>query len=713
MSLSRMSGFSALPPSEEAKRGAASVPPADQGFFLERHAHFPLRSRIPLILFGSILLAAFLFLGTNLIQSEREIERDGLSLSSWQGQFLRRAIQHEYKEESLPVLQEALTGIGEAAEDGRVFAVLVDGRGQIIDSSRPELLNREALAVLPGISSAWDAQMEVDVRNTGMHGIRAGQTIKATGITRLSSNGDAVVSLLPVSLGSSTGSYLFLEHDLAARKSAYRLRVATEALIVAALLALMAGFAWLYLHHALTRRATRLIATARAAQEGTLSVRSQLQGEDELAEISQAFDNMLSKLEKTQRRLSQSERQLNQALLAANMLVWAYDPRSELISFMRFDDEPVEVGARPTLQRMTYNVFLEGVHPNDRDTFDASLHSGSKIAALEYRILNLKGEYRWYSLMGREVAGVFTGVSWNIHHRKQAELELEKYRTRLEDMVSERTGALNEAYQELESFSYSACHDLQAPLRAIKGFSRIIQDEYTDRLDEYGMGTLGRIIKASERMSALIDDLLTLSHSSRSELHRQPVNVSEMATQIVDRLYASAPNRQAKIEVTKGIRLQADPSLLAVVLENLIGNAWKYASKQPSTVIEIGQELKKNQPVIFVRDNGVGFDMTHARKLFEPFQRLHAASEFEGSGIGLATVRRIIRRHGGKIWAESQPGQGACFYFTLGPASPSERKLREGQPEVEQEEVIAPVSCAVEFPEKPTDLTDARPFALQ
>lgn len=236
--------------------------------------------------------------------------------------------------------------------------------------------------------------------------------------------------------------------------------------------------------------------------------------------------------------------------------------------------------------------------------------------------------------------------------------------------LTQRTIELEAALKELETFSYSVSHDLRAPLRAIDGFSRVVLEDHGEQLNDEGRGYLQRVVAAAHRMGGLIDDLLTLSRVSRRELVITEVNLSALANDIVAELQEEFPQRQVKIEIAPGLTARGDAQLLRVVLDNLLGNAWKYTGKKPAAHIEFACTLQGNNPPLFcVRDNGVGFDMQYADKLFQPFQRLHAPEEFSGSGIGLATVARIIARHGGRIWAEGQPGLGTIVCFTLAPAT--------------------------------------------
>jgi signal transduction histidine kinase len=242
---------------------------------------------------------------------------------------------------------------------------------------------------------------------------------------------------------------------------------------------------------------------------------------------------------------------------------------------------------------------------------------------------------------------------------------LQKAHGELEQRVQERTSQLAAANKELEAFSYSVSHDLRAPLRGIDGFSQALLEDYADRLDDHGKDYLQRVRTATQRMGTLIDDLLNLSRITRAEIQRERIDLSEMARAIVTELHSGQPERVVEFVIDPGLRAEGDPGLIRVVLENLLGNSWKFTSKRDHARIEVGRTQANGASAYFVRDNGAGFDPAYADRLFGAFQRLHAVSEFPGTGVGLATVQRIIHRHGGKIWAKAAINQGAAFYFTL------------------------------------------------
>lgn len=301
----------------------------------------------------------------------------------------------------------------------------------------------------------------------------------------------------------------------------------------------------------------------------------------------------------------------------------------------------------------------------------------------------------------RELQMVNEKLRLEIEQRKSTDRELRHYREQLEKLVEERTLELrmaNEmlldalaqkeqaqreilqlnaglqrraieldvANKELQSFSYSVSHDLRSPLRSIDGFSLALLEEYEAVLDETGQDYLRRVRTATQRMGHLIDDLLNLSRVTRQDLVYQAVNLSKIAQTKLQELQQSDPQRQVTTRVTEGLVVQGDKRLLTLALENLLDNAWKFTSERGRAVIEMGLQEREGEQVYYVKDNGAGFHMDYAHKLFVPFQRLHAMDQFPGTGIGLATVKRVIQRHGGQIWPEASVNEGVTFYFTLG-----------------------------------------------
>jgi signal transduction histidine kinase len=282
--------------------------------------------------------------------------------------------------------------------------------------------------------------------------------------------------------------------------------------------------------------------------------------------------------------------------------------------------------------------------------------------------------------LGEDELGVLTDAFNQMLGRiEDQDRELRRHATELEQRVAQRTHELQERNEELrrntaellatnhelDAFAYSVSHDLRAPLRSIDGFSQVLLEDYSAQLGEAGRDSLQRVRAASQRMASLIDDLLKLARVTRAEMRTEVVDLSGMARDIANELQRTAPARQVEFAIAPGLDARGDPRLLRVALDNLLHNSWKYTAKQPRPRVEFGSVATNGERAFMVRDNGAGFDMKYADKLFGVFQRLHSAAEFEGTGVGLATVRRIITRHGGRVWAEGAVDRGATFYFTL------------------------------------------------
>lgn len=262
---------------------------------------------------------------------------------------------------------------------------------------------------------------------------------------------------------------------------------------------------------------------------------------------------------------------------------------------------------------------------------------------------------------------------------ERASAELQRANSELDLRVRHRTMELEASNMEFEAFAYSVSHDLRAPLRHIEGFAKLVLRNGAGQLDQTNHKHLNAICNSTQKMAELIDGLLELSKASRAKVYRRPIDFSALACEVIEELRESQPDRVVCVDIASGLSTQGDKRLLYAALLNLLGNAWKFTSKRSEARIEFGRNHNEIDSPYFIRDNGAGFDMEYAGKLFCAFQRLHRMDEFEGSGIGLATVKRIIQKHGGKIWAEGVPNEGATFYFTL-----------EEKPSIHSEETVSP-----------------------
>jgi two-component system NtrC family sensor kinase len=270
-----------------------------------------------------------------------------------------------------------------------------------------------------------------------------------------------------------------------------------------------------------------------------------------------------------------------------------------------------------------------------------------------------------FNRMSTQLRASYASLNHQVEEAERAAQDIKQLADSLEHRVAERTAELTATNSELEAFSYSVSHDLRTPLRSIDGFSQALLEDYGEKLDSTGQEYLRRVRAATQRMGQLIDDLLGLSRTTRTKMEVQDVDLSGLVEAVAADLKQRQPERQTEFAIAPGAMVKGDGKLLRIALENLLGNSWKFTAKQPQARIEFGVTQSDGKPAFFIRDNGAGFDMAYADKLFGAFQRLHKTDEFEGSGIGLATVQRVIHRHGGRIWAEGAVGKGATFYFTI------------------------------------------------
>ena len=375
---------------------------------------------------------------------------------------------------------------------------------------------------------------------------------------------------------------------------------------------------------------------------------------------------------RTEKALKENEERFKKVIECSGVWIWEVDakgmytyvsPMEENILGYKTDEiigkkyfyDSFAPEIKVEMTKAALGVFAEkGVFTNLEN---ANIHKDGHIVILSTSgspLLDAKG-----NLLG------YRGADTDITLRKQGEEEIKRINAELEQRVHERTFQLETINKELESFSYSVSHDLRSPLRSIDGFSNLLLKNYSNLLDDQGKDYFQRVMKASRRMGLLIDDLMKLSRFTRIEMKRGITNLSSIAESIVEEFKSADPERQINIFIQPGMIANVDSDLIQNALQNLFDNAWKYSKNKADAKIEFGAMEKDGNTVYYVRDNGAGFDMKYVDKLFSAFQRLHSDDEFEGTGIGLATVNRIIHRHGGTIWAEGAVNSGATFYFTL------------------------------------------------
>jgi PAS domain S-box-containing protein len=381
------------------------------------------------------------------------------------------------------------------------------------------------------------------------------------------------------------------------------------------------------------------------------------------------FMEDITQMKQLMNAVGRSEERFKLAQKAANIGSWDWDVTTGKLAWS--DEIEPMFGFGVGKFDKTYQAFLNSVHPEDRSHIEESVSACVENDVpydIEHRVIWPDGSVHWMSEKGGVIRDRFgkavrmLGVVMDITRQKQIEQEIIDLNNNLQDS----TAQLAAANRELEAFAYSVSHDLRAPLRRIDGFSEIILQDYAKDVNKDMMNYLGRIRVSVKDMDRLIEGILRLSRLSRAELSPMKVDLSDLARRVIAKLKAAESDRKVETSVQDGMSVRGDPDLLGVVLDNLIGNSWKFTSKRQDAKIEFGSKMLDGQKVYYVRDNGVGFDKSLTDKLFLPFQRLHSDSDYPGSGIGLTLVSRIVSRHNGRVWADGELDRGATFYFTLG-----------------------------------------------
>ena len=498
----------------------------------------------------------------------------------------------------------------------------------------------------------------------------------------------------PIRSGPDLVGYVYLRSDVGVL---YEKLHEQGWIVLAVLVVLVAVAYWLSreFQRVISRPILDLAGTAQAvAERKDYSVRAEKHGQDEIGVLTDDFNQMLAGIqgwenalqtanealraenaERTQAEtaLRESEERLNFALKQSRTGGWSLD-LVDHTAYRSLEHDRI-FGYSSLLPQWTYEMFLEHVLPEDRGEVDRCFREATATRSdwsIECRIRRADGEVRWIWASGEhqsDAAGQarrMAGIVQDITERKQAQEEILRLNASLEQRVLERTAQLEAAVKELDAFSYSVSHDLRAPLRAVDGFSRIVVEDYAGQLDDEGRRMLGLIRGETRRMGRLIDDLLAFARLGRQQMEPEPIDMRELAREVFDELAALDPGRKLRLDLHPLPPALGTLSMIRQVWVNLISNAIKFTQGREPGEIEIGtRDGEDGVPVYYVKDNGAGFDMRFAGKLFGVFQRLHSAEEFPGTGVGLSLVQRIAQRHGGRAWAEGEVGRGATFYFTI------------------------------------------------
>jgi len=369
-------------------------------------------------------------------------------------------------------------------------------------------------------------------------------------------------------------------------------------------------------------------------------------------------------------QLDETLNRLNMAIQIAGIGIWRWTLEN---NYLEWDDRAYEIFNIDAQTPLTLDTWRQCIHPDDLNIFDQDMtqvNMSSTGFTHEYRIC-INDEIRWLKISAMIEKGnnhqprALTGIILDYTEARTLLERTQNLNNELERRVANRTADLQTANNDLNAFAYSVSHDLRAPLRAMDGFSQLLQQKYANQLDETANDYLNRIQNASQKMGQIIDDLLMLSRVSRSQVERHNINISNLIQQTFDKLQEQDPDRVVELEIEANLMANADSALLNIIIDNLLRNAWKFTSKTEHAKISFGQCLHQGKMMFYIKDNGAGFDMDFADKLFMPFQRLHVASDFPGTGIGLATVHRGITKHGGSIDANGEVDKGAIFYFTF------------------------------------------------
>ena len=634
---------------------------------------FPLRYFLPLVLLLFGVVQAVFILWISSVRIEANLNKDSIRRLQTEMTRLQGTLQFLVKINQREQIQAEMSALG--SDSHLIIAILFDENNIALNSNKFEYRN----------TSFDDLMKQFQNKNIGNLKTQIDEVRqRLRGKIWIKNSGSRIIcGVYPILLANNHGNLrpnkigvLYIEKDLAFTDNLVKRELLEQAFVVLAVLLLISIVIVILLNRHITKRIERLVTVTSDFAAGNSFARSDINGSDEIAKLANAFDNMADQVTASQERLKSLNQRLQLIMDSTAEAIFGIDTdaicvfaNNACLNLLGCRDvsELVGVNMRAVISNQALSpdrpqhsyegrMFLPLIEGTPRHVENETLFrkDGS----------SFNSEYWSYPLKeNNKVVGVVVSIL-DISSRIEALHELSQYQNNLETLVTQRTKQLELSNKELSSYSYSIAHDLRTPLRAVTSFSQILQEDAGNKLNESELDALNRIVCAGKHMAQLIDDILDLSKLSRSNLQVEPIDLVKLANTVFDNTKQNFPHKSASLVIPQKLSINGDRTLLTLVFENLFVNAMKYHNGD-SIEIEVGGSAHANQMEYFVRDNGIGFDMRFAQKIFKPFERLHNLSDYSGTGVGLSIVKRIIERHGGRIWVVSKPNQGSTFYFSI------------------------------------------------